>query len=140
MTEHFTEDNLILLNTLAQSIGITDIHLEIEDGENEKDTLIIEYSEYITYIPENETYITGHIVHFPGNYHEPPDDDFKQSGEYDSFGQAVQSVILHIATEKINEALEYHWLSSLPPDPSQSPVSDLGEESTLMYSLEEMEA
>lgn len=130
MTEHFTQDNYNLLNALAAVIGIPNLYLEVEDGENEKDTLVIEYSEYITFCPENKTYITGYIVHFPGSRDEPPDEDFKQSGEYDNFGQAVQSVILHIATEKINQTLEFHRFSSLPSDAPGLPVSNLGEEST----------
>lgn len=140
MTEHFTQDNYNLLNALAAAIGIPNLYLEVEDGENEKDTLIIEYSEYITFCPENKTYITGYIVHFPGNYHEPPDDDFKQSGEYDSFEQAVQSVILHIAAEKINQTLEFHQFSSLPSDPPQSPVSGLVEESMGSFGFAGMNA
>lgn len=139
-SNHFTKDNITLLNALAKAIGIPNIHLEIEDGENEKDTLVIEYSEYITYVPEDETYTPGHIVHFPGSRDEPPDDDFKDRGEYDNFDQAVYDVILHITIEKINQALEFHWFSSLPSDPPGCPVCDLGEESTLMYGFEEVEA
>lgn len=129
-TECFTQENIDLLETLVQSIGIDNLHLEIEDGENEKDTLTIEYSEFITYIPEDEQYITGHIIHFPGSFYEPPDDDYLDRKKYDSFADAAQDAILHIATERINIALEFHYLANLPSDLPQSPVSTLGEEST----------
>lgn len=127
MTKHFTENDLNLLKALATAIGIPNISVVVEDGENERDTLIIEYFEYITYVLEDEPYITGHIVHFPGSFYEPPDDDYLDRKGYDSFVDAAQDVILHIATERINTALEFHWLSNLPSDLPQSPVSALGE-------------
>ncbi len=117
MNTHFTEDNLNLLKTLAAAIGIPNIHVEIEDSENTGGTLIIEYSEYIIFYPDDKTYTTGHIGHFPGSFYEPPDDDFKDRGEYDNFSLAAQDIILHIVTVKIDEALEFHCLSNLPPDP-----------------------
>lgn len=139
-TEHFTQDNITLLKSLAEAISIPNLHLEIEDGENEKDTLIIEYSEYVTYIPENETYITGHIVYFPGSRDEPPDDDYLDRKQYPTFANAAQDVVQYIATKKINQVLEFHWLSNLPSDPPQSPVGGLDEESTPSYGFTGVEA
>ncbi len=124
------QDNLNLLKTLAEAIGIPNLHLEIEDGENEKDTLIIEYSEYIIYVSEDKPYLTGHIVHFPGSYNEPPDEDYLDRMSYHTFADAAQDIIMHIATEKIKEAMEFHWFSNLPPDVPGCPVSDLRDEST----------
>lgn len=133
------QDNLNLLKTLAEAIGIPNLHLEIEDGENEKDTLIIEYSEYLTCVPEDKPYLTGHIVHFPGSRDEPPDEDYLDRMRFATFADAAQNIIQHIATEKIKEAMEFHYLSNLLPDPPECPVGDLGEESTLMYGFDEVE-
>lgn len=140
MTRHFTDNDYNLLKALATSIGIPNISFEVEDGENEKDTLVIEYSEYITYLPEDEQYTAGGIVHFPGSFYEPPDEDYLERKGYDSFADAVQDVILHIATERINTALEVHWLSNLPSDLPRSPMSALGEESIPMYGFEGVDA
>ncbi len=134
-SNHFTNANLTLLNALATAIGIPNLYFEIEDGENEKDTLIIEYSEYITYVPEDEPYITGHIVYFPGSRDEPPDDERTDRCRFTTFADAAQDIFQYIATEKINEALEFEYISNLPPDAPQSLVSGLGEESTPMYSV-----
>ncbi len=134
-TEHFTEGNLTLLKALADAIGIPNIHIEIEDGENEKDTLVIEYSEYITYVPEDKPYLTGHIVHFPGSREEPPDNDYLDRMMFTTFADAAQDIVQHIATEKISEAMEFHWFSNLPPDPPQSLLNGLGEESVPMYGI-----
>lgn len=135
MTKHFIDNDYNLLKALATVIGIPNISVVVEDGGNEKDTLIIEYSELITYVPEDESYITGHLVHFPGSFYEPPDDDYLDRKEYDNFADAAQDVIMHIATERINIALEFHRFSNLPSDPPGSPVRDLREESIAMWML-----
>ena len=106
MNKYFTGNDLSLIKALAKSVGIPNISIEIEDGEREGDTLIIEYSEFIVRIPEGEPYLTGHIVSFPGSFYEPPDDDYLDRMRYHTFADAAQDIILHIVTEKLSEALE----------------------------------
>ncbi len=106
MTHHFTENDLSLIKSLAKSIGIPNLHIELEGWDNEGDTVIIEHSEYINFYPDDEPYQTGHIVIFPGSFYEPPDTDYLERMRYHTFADAAQDCILHIVTEKLSAASE----------------------------------
>ncbi len=106
MTHHFTGNDLSLLKSLAKSIGIPNLHLEIGGWDSDGDTLIIEHSEYINFYLDVEPYQTGHIVSFPGSFCEPPDDDYLGRMRCRTFAEAAQDCILHIVTEKLSAISE----------------------------------
>lgn len=103
MSEIYTQKQIEYLRTILKTV-VNEPRIEFESDYEPNDMLEIQDELFIFY--SNGYYYTGHLIHTPGTWSEPPDTDIIDRGKYHHFHQAVRDVAIHLATTRIDEAIE----------------------------------